>query len=86
MQFHPELSGPTGLNFLKEYIDKLHTNNFAAESVESTVRLEDFGELQALPVTMPSVRVVAMVNCLHSAAKASSDGADEVSNINCHAI
>eukprot|EP01032_Pedospumella_encystans_P008097 gene8097-9646_t len=77
VQFHPELSGPTGLNFLKEYIDKLQTNGFAA-ATGSISGLEDFGELQALPMTMPSVRVAALVNDRKSAAEAFADGADEV--------
>ncbi len=83
VQFHPELSGPTGLNFLKEYIDELQLNGFAAPA-ESTLRLEDFGELQALAMTVPSVRVAALVNNRNSAAEAFAHGADEVSLHNTH--
>ena len=78
VQFHPELSGSTGLNFLKQYIDTLQTNGFVAAYAESISGLEDFGELQALPMTMPSVRVAALVNDRNSAAEAFADGADEV--------
>jgi len=84
VQFHPELSGPTGLNFLKEYMDKLQLNGFAASPAESTSRLEDFGELQALPMTVPSVRVAALVNNRNSAEEAFAHGADEVSLHNAH--
>ena len=78
VQFHPELSGPTGLNFLKQYIDKLQTNGFVVAHTEPTSRLEDFGELQALPMTMPSIRVAAVVYDRNTAAEAFADGADEV--------
>lgn len=80
VQFLPERSGPSGLQFLQETLEQCMqraTVEHRSNSV-SIVQLEDFGQLQALPVTISACRVVAVVNSAEQAASCYTDGADEV--------
>ena len=76
VQFHPEWSGPAGLNFLRDYLRQYAVPEDAV-TVERVV-LEDFGELQALPVTVPACRVAVVATSAKETLQLHQAGADEV--------
>jgi len=75
VQFHPERSGAAGLNFLRDYL-RQHASE--EECVVKRVVLEDFGGLQALPVTVPACRVAVVATSAEDALQLHQAGADEV--------